>query len=391
MKIAGIISEYNPFHLGHARHIRLTREQAGADIVVCIMSGCFVQRGEISCLPVDTRLRMALDAGADLVFALPAAGSLGDAEHFARWGTWLADRLGCDILSFGAEEGSLTRLEHAASLLEHMSGHVREHLRAGLATGMSWARAVSEAIGQDPDVQCLLERPNNILAISYLRAMQNLHLNIRPFTVERKGDYHDTSLAGPFPSASAVRAALSRGDYAGVHIACGTGYTFLQEAVRNGAYAAPNALDQLLLYTLRTMPVPGPDMYRDAEEGLPQLLKKHALTAPDRESLLRACVSARYPRARLSRLASRLLLDLPDIVCDALPAQAWLLGYRRQALPALREIGRRAEKNGVTIHGAAADITDIWMPAEIRAWDLRSLAVRENAGAALRHRVVVQD
>ena len=44
MKIAGIIAEYNPFHTGHAYHIQKTRELTGADYIIVVLSGDFVQR-----------------------------------------------------------------------------------------------------------------------------------------------------------------------------------------------------------------------------------------------------------------------------------------------------------------------------------------------------------
>ena len=60
MKIAGVIVEYNPFHNGHQYHLARTREITGADFVVAVMSGDFVQRGEPALLDKYTRARMAL-------------------------------------------------------------------------------------------------------------------------------------------------------------------------------------------------------------------------------------------------------------------------------------------------------------------------------------------
>ena len=48
MRSVGIICEYNPLHLGHARQISVLRE-AGYGAVVCLMSGNAVQRGGFAC------------------------------------------------------------------------------------------------------------------------------------------------------------------------------------------------------------------------------------------------------------------------------------------------------------------------------------------------------
>ena len=101
MKIAGIIAEYNPFHTGHAYHIQKTRELTGADYIVVVMSGDFVQRGAPALYSKHLRTRMALLGGADLVFELPATHACESAEFFAQSAVGLLDGLGCvDVLSF---------------------------------------------------------------------------------------------------------------------------------------------------------------------------------------------------------------------------------------------------------------------------------------------------
>ena len=103
-KTAGIVAEYNPFHNGHARHIARTRELTGAENIVVIMSGNFVQRGDCAVGDKFSRARMALQGGADLVIELPLPFACAGAETFARGGVGLADALGqVDFLSFGME------------------------------------------------------------------------------------------------------------------------------------------------------------------------------------------------------------------------------------------------------------------------------------------------
>ena len=104
MKTAGIICEYNPFHLGHARQLRLIRQALGEDtLVICAMSGNYVQRGAPAMWDKFTRARAAVACGADAVFELPITTVLQSAEGFARGGVEILTRLGVDVLSFGAE------------------------------------------------------------------------------------------------------------------------------------------------------------------------------------------------------------------------------------------------------------------------------------------------
>ena len=118
MRIAGVIAEYNPFHLGHAHQLRQAREAAHADAVVAVMSGCFVQRGDAAIVSPAVRAAMALQNGADAVILLPALWSVRDAEHFALGGVHLLTGLGCDVLSFGAETADLPLLQAAVDALE---------------------------------------------------------------------------------------------------------------------------------------------------------------------------------------------------------------------------------------------------------------------------------
>ena len=108
MKIAGIIAEYNPFHTGHAYHIQKTRELTGADYIIVVLSGDFVQRGAPALYSKHLRTRIALLGGADLVFELPSTHACESAEFFAQNAVGLLDGLGCvDILSFGSESGTI--------------------------------------------------------------------------------------------------------------------------------------------------------------------------------------------------------------------------------------------------------------------------------------------
>lgn len=220
MKIAGIIAEYNPFHPGHQFHIEETRRLTGADRVIVVMSGNFVQRGEPAIADKKLRAQSALAGGADLVLELPGYYATASAEYFATAGVKILNSLGCvDLLSFGAETDDLNALERIADLLIREPHEYQELLKKHLKEGCPFPEAREKALLACPGTNDLpkgiLKTPNNILAIEYLKAMRREHASMIPLVIRRMGsDYHETDLKpDAFPSATALRNAILQGKY----------------------------------------------------------------------------------------------------------------------------------------------------------------------------------
>lgn len=210
--ITGIIAEYNPFHNGHAYQIEQARLLTGCDFLVVVMSGDYVQRGAPAVFDKYTRARMALACGADLVLELPVACSCASAEFFASGAVSLLDGLGCvDFLCFGSESGDLQSLMEPARILAKESPVFQEALRRGLSLGLSFPAARKEAFracASNPDI---LDLPNNILGIEYLKALLQRESILKPVTIKREGQgYHDTLLDSGFASASGIRRFLKQ-------------------------------------------------------------------------------------------------------------------------------------------------------------------------------------
>lgn len=217
MKLTGLITEYNPFHNGHAYHLKKALEVTGADAAVVIMSGDFVQRGAPALLPKHMRAKMALSEGAGAVFELPACYACGSAEFFAGGAISLLTQLGCiDSVCFGSECGSIEPLMKAAKVLSDepaaFQNILQEHLKQGLSFPKARQKALVSFLPELKDVGSFLASPNNILAIEYLKAILQQNSPLKPFTISRTGThYHDTSLDSPLSSASAIRSAISEG------------------------------------------------------------------------------------------------------------------------------------------------------------------------------------
>ena len=229
MKIVGLITEYNPFHAGHLYHMQRARELTGADYCVVLMSGSFVQRGEPAIFDKYRRTKAALLAGADLVLEIPVAFSTASAHEFAAYGVALLSAIGVDAVVFGSECGQIEILKQAAYALNHESAEFRERLQIGLKAGLTYPQARAKALGEtqaggtrvenvedfhaNTDVSnshiwsSILNSPNNILGIEYLRAAEDLHSPMEFYTISREGSgYHEDALSeAKFPSASAIR------------------------------------------------------------------------------------------------------------------------------------------------------------------------------------------
>lgn len=193
MAVAGVIAEYNPFHRGHAWQIAEIRRRLGdGTAVVACMSGNFVQRGEFAVLGKRGRAEAALLGGADLVLELPTPWSAAGAERFAQGGVSLLAAAGVVThLAFGSESGDLRPLRAAADCLDGEA--YRAGLRRLLGGGMTFAAARQEAVRglTDREAADCLSRPNDILAVEYLRSLKALGGGIQPLALPRVGAGHD--------------------------------------------------------------------------------------------------------------------------------------------------------------------------------------------------------
>ena len=392
MRVVGVIAEYNPFHLGHAHHLAEARRLARADAVVAVMSAAFTQRGDAAILSPADRAKMALSAGADAVFALPAAWSVRDAEHFALGGVGILAGLGCDAISFGTEDTDLGALRTAAQLLEAPDEAFSAAVQARMAAGLPYPAALSAAMDAAlPGCGALLEQPNSTLAVCYIRAMLRLNTNMEVVPVQRIGGYHDSALGDALPSATALRGAILRGDWGRVRAAMPEeAYRILREAAAKGHIHRPEALDNALLYRLRTMSPADYAALPDVSEGIENRLASAAETALSREELLLCAKTRRYPYARLSRLATHALLGMTDsfLAAQSAPEAAMLLGFRREKRALFTHF---KERGTLPILGKAADLdrNTPWFAAECKAFDVWALGAGLPAGLALTQGVTV--
>ena len=220
MSVVGLITEYNPFHLGHKYHISEAKRLTGADTAIVIMSGNYVQRGEPSFVDKYTKTKIALSNGADMVIELPYCFACASAEYFAYGTVSILNMLGIvDFLCFGTENNDIGILTAIADILSSEPYMYRTFLNNEVKKGVSFAYAREAALIQyieqcstdiaalkSVDIHSILSSPNNILAIEYLKALSMQKSNIKPVAINRiNASYHDSSMDKRFYSATAIR------------------------------------------------------------------------------------------------------------------------------------------------------------------------------------------
>lgn len=329
MATVGIICEYNPFHLGHAKQFRLVREHLGADTAICcLMSGNYVQRGTPAMFDRLCRARAAVACGADLVLELPVLGSLCSAEGFARTGVEILSGL-CDYLSFGTESGSLDALLATAEAL--LSPSFSPALRQALSTGVSFpvARAMAmEALGSDAS---LLRRPNDILAVEYTKAIVQLGSKMKPLPVQREGDYHAIQADRENPSATAVRDCILRGQEVSAYLPDEAAACF-----RNASVHTLQAGERAVLYRLRTMAEEDFAGLPYGSEGLWRRLMHACRRETTLEDIFTVVKTKRYPRTRLNRMVLCAFLGITEEILAAPAPYTRILAFNRRGREVLK-------------------------------------------------------
>ncbi len=331
MSAVGIIAEFNPLHTGHKHIIDYARTLS--DTVVCVISGNFVQRGDVAIISKYQRAQFALLCDVDIVAELPVLWSMSTAQNFALGGVWQLYNLGCDKIVFGSECGDITQLNNAADILNQdgFFAKVTEKAKSGITFAVAREQAAQE-MGIDP---VLLRGANNNLGIEYILAAKKLNLPIEFHTIKRLGAGHDSSeIDDGFVSSSFIRTELLKGNI---------GYTerFMPRKIR-GIIKAENIADILnlqnaILYSLRTKTIDELKSLPDISEGLENKILLSARVATSLDELYNMIKTKRYTLARIRRLVLSAFLNLDNQFFMTTPPYVRLLGFSEQGINHLKK------------------------------------------------------
>ncbi|MGE5391693.1 MAG: nucleotidyltransferase [Deltaproteobacteria bacterium] len=319
MAVLGVVSEYNPFHNGHRYLLDKAIQAENFDAVICVMSGSFTQRGEAAIFNKWSRAEMALRSGADLIIELPFCFAARSAYYFARGAIQLLQRTGVVThLAFGCENNHLPTLQGVAGILSHEPDEFKTHLKRYLSNGLSFPLARSRAL---QDMQCLLNSdlhgtllgPNNILAIEYLRILQEEGIRFKPIAIKRQGaNYHDTEVAY-LPSATAIRQALAQNSdlgYLSSSLPPASLTVIDQELACGRKSSGLESIERSIIMKIRSMSIDQLRSIYEITDGLEYRIKEAANNSGTLDQLLTQIKSKRYNMTRIRRNLLYILFSL---------------------------------------------------------------------------------
>jgi len=356
--IIGIVGEYNPFHNGHKYHIDESRHILGEDTpVIAVMSGDFVQRGEPAVYSKFARAEAAVRCGADLVIELPLPWCLSSAEGFARGSVGLLGAMGVTHLSFGSELGEIKPLDELAQALldPTLTFDIKEKLKKEPNMSFPQARqlVIADRLGADAS---LLETPNNILAVEYIKAIYELGLNIKPVTVRRYGSSHDGEGQTGMRSASELRRMILMGKSVEGEIPKEALEVYMNEEAQGRCAIESKTLEQAILSRIRMVPLSAFVMQQDGADGIGKRLYEAARTESSIEAVLAAAKTRRYALSRLRRMIMCAALGIKEGMNEGIPPYARVLAFNERGQQLLAEINR---KNVVPTVTKPADVRNI--------------------------------
>ena len=326
MKTAAIICEYNPFHNGHKYQIE--QAKLSHDAVVCIMSGSFVQRGDIAIFDKWTRADAALSSGCDLVIELPVCFSLNTAERFAYGGVSLADSLGIvDTLLFGSECGDIEKLKFSANLLlnepPEISEEIKKYMQEGLSHPSAKTKAYSKVIDED-----LIKEPNNILGIEYIKATNAINSKIMPKTIKRNSvSHHDLNSSNEFASATLIRQLINENKDISQFV-----------PVNYPKPIKTDKLNELIRYKLLEMSADEISHINDVSEGLENRIKEAIKECMTFDEICEYVKSKRYTLSRIRRILLSCLIGIDKNIAKNSPSYIRVLGATKKGLGLLSQI-----------------------------------------------------
>lgn len=309
MKLLGIIAEYNPFHNGHLYQLQQAKEQYQPDATIAVMSGNFIQRGDVALFDKFTRAKIAVENGIDLVIELPTYYAVATAEIFASAGIKLLSECGITALSFGCEENNIETLDKIADTLAHETEAFQNTLKTHLDTGLSFPQARAKTLQEllpEQDIQPILDAPNNILAIEYLKALKRQNYSCTILPIKRKNTgYHDLTGQENIASATAIREMMRHKQDVTPYL---SKHTLAMDITNKPLFLQD--FQDLILYALRKMSIEQLAELPDVTEGLENRIYNAIHESTTLNELIEKIKTKRYPETRIKRILISALLGL---------------------------------------------------------------------------------
>lgn len=315
IKASGIVVEYNPFHNGHAYHVQQTKKLTQADIIIAVMSGAFLQRGEPALLSKWYRTKMALAGGVDLVVELPYTFATQKAETFANGAVSILEALGVSDICFGSENGHIQNFYNTLSLRQKEQDNFNHFVQQFMKAGNSYAKATSEAFSHIKQSIATVDmsQPNNILGLHYIDAILSQKSTIKAHTIKRfASHYHDETFQDErIASATSIRKELfsENGSFTAIYPFVPNSTAALLEQYKHTYHCLHNweKYFPFLKYKLMTMSPSELQHIYEIEEGLEHRILSKMQGTSSFLSFMEALKTKRYTWTRLQRACTHIL------------------------------------------------------------------------------------
>lgn len=338
MDAIGIVCEYNPFHNGHKYHIEQSLIKTDSDAVVCVMSGNFLQRGEVAILDKWKRAELALNNGADLVFEIPTCFILSDAGTYASASVFMLESFGAvKQLCFGSESGDCERLKLLAGIIKDRREEIESKIKLYTKHGYSFPAARQQVLSElEPELKAVdSKNPNDVLALEYLININRL----LPVAIAREGaGYNEGISGGVYQSASGIRGAVLKDR--SVESIKGFVPSDVFDAIAadvGSILKREDRIFELIRYKLLETNSDEIDSAPQGGEGLGNRLVMAARNASSLNELILMTKSKRYTYTRISRLIMQLLIGIKRDDIGSRPEYLRLLGFTKKGVALLAE------------------------------------------------------
>lgn len=293
MEKIGIICEYNPFHNGHIYHVNKIKEKYPDSIIILALNGAFMQRGEISIIPKFAKVQIALKFGIDLVIELPTLFGTQSADTFAYSAVYLLNELKVNKIIFGSESDDIEKLSLIAD--KSLEKEHDKEIKKLLDEGINYPTALAKSLKIDFNFLS-----NDLLGISYIKAIKRINNSITAETIKRTNSYLDTKSDEDIISASNIRERLNNKENISKYLPKES----LKEIV--------NVDNDLYYKILKTIIIRSNNLneYLDVDEGIEFRLVKGASSCNNLTDFINFIKTKRYTYNKINRMLIHILLGI---------------------------------------------------------------------------------
>jgi len=299
--VVGYLAEYNPFHNGHLYHIKKIKEMFPDKIITLVLAGNFLNRGEVSVIDKFDKTKLALEYGVDLVVELPFIFATQAADIYAYGAISILNHLNCEYLVFGSESNDIETLKDLAKV--QIENNYDDEIKTYLKQGFNYPTSLSKVLEKITNKK--IDKPNDLLGISYIKAIYKLNSNIKPITIQRTNDYHSLSTNSDVISATSIRNLLKENKD-------------ISKYVPNSTlkYIKNISLENYFNILKHQIIIDDLEKYQDIDKNLNNLLKKHINKVNSIEDLIMKVKSKNYTYNKIKRCLVHILCGFTKQECE---------------------------------------------------------------------------